>query len=143
MLRDVLAEDGLTALPKTSGNKGMQLTVPIEPAAHGRTSDYAKAVALRLEQEHEDLILSRMTKALRPGKVLVDWSQNNAAKTTVCVYSVRAREHPTVSTPLQWAEIEAGGLGRFTTDEVLERVEEFGDLHAPALTDEVRAPLPQ
>jgi bifunctional non-homologous end joining protein LigD len=79
-----------------------------------------------------------MTKSLRGGKVLVDWSQNNPAKTTVAPYSLRARDEPTVSTPLTWDEVEAGGTPRFTSDEVLERVEEFGDLFAVTLDDKAR-----
>jgi bifunctional non-homologous end joining protein LigD len=142
ILRSALAEDGLTALAKTSGSKGMQLSVPITPSPPERTSRYAKALAERLENEHPKLIVSRMTKALRPGKILVDWSQNNPAKTTVSVYSLRARERETVSTPLRWEEVEHGGLISFTAGEVLERVEKFGDLYAPALDDSIRAPLP-
>jgi bifunctional non-homologous end joining protein LigD len=95
-----------------------------------------KALAERLERENPDLVVSRMTKALRPGKVLLDWSQNNGAKTTVSVYSLRARPEQTVSTPVTWTEVE--GCERpedlvFRTDDVLARVEEFGDLFEPLL----------
>lgn len=143
-IRDYLAQDGLTAFAKTSGSKGMQLSAPIAPAGHGRTSEYAKAMAQALA-EQDERVLWQMTRALRPGKVLVDWSQNNAAKTTVCVYSLRARDQPTVSTPVTWAEVEACADGRelrFTAPQVLARVQELGDLFAGTLTDEHRAPLP-
>jgi bifunctional non-homologous end joining protein LigD len=133
LLRDELAKDGLTAYPKTSGSKGMQLYAPIRPAEIDATSTYAKALAQRLEQREPKLIVSRMQRALRPGKVLIDWSQNNAAKTTVAPYSVRARPAPTVSTPLTWDEVEGGGMLRFTTDDVLARIDEHGDLFAPLL----------
>jgi bifunctional non-homologous end joining protein LigD len=97
---------------------------------------YARRLAQRLEQEHPDLVVWNMKKELRTGKVLVDWSQNNAAKTTVAVYSLRARSAPTVSTPVTWDEVEgcrhAEDL-RFTSDEVLVRVQDHGDLFAPIL----------
>ena len=128
LLRDLIAEDGLTGYPKTSGRKGMQVYAPIKESDDGRTSEYAKDLAERLERSHPKLVVSRMAKALRPGKVLVDWSQNNAAKTTVAPYSLRASEQPTVSTPVSWAEVESGRPLRFTAAEVLERVEEHGDL---------------
>lgn len=134
LLRDALAADGLDAYPKSSGKKGMQLYVPIRAAASGRTSEYAKAMAERLTEEHPDLVLARMDKRLRHGKVFIDWSQNNPAKTTVCVYSLRAAEAPTVSAPLTWAEVEnatAPADLRFTADQVRERVAAHGDLFAP------------
>ncbi len=118
---------------KTSGNKGMQVyaKAPVRD-----TSEYAKKVAEELEKDLPDLVVSRMTKAVRPGKVFVDWSQNNGAKTTVTPYSMRAREIPTVSTPITWEEVEectsASDLV-FTTEDVLFRVEELGDLFAPLL----------
>jgi bifunctional non-homologous end joining protein LigD len=140
LLRDVLAEDGLTAYPKTSGSKGMQVSVPIAEAAPGRTSTYAKAVAERLEAEHPKLVVAVMAKAARPGKIFIDWSQNNPAKTTVCVYSLRARPAPTASTPLRWDEVEAGDRPSFQAQDVLDRVQELGDLHAGALTDHPALP---
>ena len=133
-LRDALAEDGLDAYPKSSGQKGMQLYVPIHPAAPGRTSDYAKALAERLQEAHPDRIVARMDKRLRRGKVFIDWSQNNPAKTTVAPYSLRATGHPTVSTPLDWREVESAEHPadlRFTADDVRSRVDEYGDLFAP------------
>ena len=118
---------------KTSGSKGMQLAVR---APDADTSSYAKAMAQDLERAHPDLVVSRMTKSLRPGKVLVDWSQNSPAKTTVAVYSLRARDRPTGSTPVTWDEVEACREPEdlvFTTDDVLERVAAHGDLWAPLL----------
>jgi bifunctional non-homologous end joining protein LigD len=106
MLRDLLADDGLAAYPKTSGSKGMQVYAAVDPVSSERTSAYAHDLAKRLEREHSDLVVSRMAKELRPRKVLVDWSQNNAAKTTVAPYSLRARAEQWVSTPLTWDEVE-------------------------------------
>ncbi|TAM92331.1 MAG: ATP-dependent DNA ligase [Jatrophihabitans sp.] len=135
LLRDLLAADGLSLFAKTSGSKGMQVSAPIRVDDPGLPSRFAQSVALRLERERPDLVVSRMTRSLRPGKVLVDWSQNNPAKTTVAPYSLRAREAPTVSTPLTWDEV-AGGTGlRFTADQVLERVARSGDLFAGTLED--------
>jgi len=136
MLREELEADGLTAYPKTSGSKGMQVYAAVSPAPSDRTSDYAHTLAKRLEQAHPDLVVSRMAKELRPRKVLVDWSQNNAAKTTVAPYSLRARAEQWVSTPLSWDEVEACRSPedlRFRAEHVLERVEERGDLFEPLL----------
>jgi bifunctional non-homologous end joining protein LigD len=140
LVRELLAGDGLAAFPKTSGSKGLQLYVPLRPERPWRDlHSYARRLAERLEREHPQLIVSSMRKDVRRGKVLVDWSQNNAAKTTVAVYSLRAREQPTVSTPLAWREVErcrhAGDLV-FTANEVLERVQERGDLFASVLRPE-------
>jgi bifunctional non-homologous end joining protein LigD len=137
-LRDLLAEDGITLFAKTSGSKGMQVSAPIQVDDPDVPSTYAHSIAKHLEAEYPKLVVSRMTKSLRDGKVLVDWSQNNPAKTTVAPYSLRARDEPTVSTPLTWDEVEAGGTPRFTSDQVLERVEERGDLFAGTLDDTVR-----
>jgi bifunctional non-homologous end joining protein LigD len=137
LLREVLREDGLEPLAKTSGSKGLQLYARADRfGSSEETSAYAKALAQRFEQSHPDLVVHRMTKALRPGKVLVDWSQNSAAKTTVTVYSLRARARPTVSTPVTWSEVEACRTPEdlvFTSDDVLARVEKHGDLFAPLL----------
>jgi bifunctional non-homologous end joining protein LigD len=126
---------GLDWYPKTSGSKGMQLYTPVRD---GRTSEETsaemKALAESLEKQEPDLVVSRMTKAIRPGKVLLDWSQNSSAKTTVSVYSLRARPEHTVSTPVTWDEVEACRAPEdlvFRTDDVLARVDEFGDLFAP------------
>ena len=130
-LREVLAEDGLTAYAKTSGSKGMQLYCAVRTRRPEKTSEYAKAVAERLAVEQPDLIVARMAKTLRPRKVLIDWSQNNPSKTTVAPYSLRGRALPTVSTPIRWEEV--GDCRKpadlvFTSDDVLARVDEFGDL---------------
>jgi bifunctional non-homologous end joining protein LigD len=142
LLRDHLTEAGFTPVVKTSGSKGMQLTAPIEATESDVVSEYLHDIARQLESEHPKLVLSAMTRALRPGKVFLDWSQNNAAKTTVAPYSLRARPGATASTPLTWDEVEAGGLRQFHAGEVLDRVAEHGDLYEPALNDRVRAPLP-
>jgi bifunctional non-homologous end joining protein LigD len=137
-LRDLLAEDDVQLFAKTSGSKGMQVSAPIEVDDPELPSHYAHWVARALEAAHPKLVVSRMTKSLRDGKVFVDWSQNNPAKTTVSPYSLRARDAPTVSTPLTWDEVEAGGAPRFTADEVLERVDDVGDLFAGTLDDTAR-----
>ncbi|MET7328774.1 non-homologous end-joining DNA ligase [Nonomuraea sp. NPDC005650] len=133
MLREVLAADGLTAHPKTSGSKGMQLYADWD--RREEPSAYARRLARLLEKEHPEQVVSVMTKKARPGKVFIDWSQNNPAKTTVAPYSLRARELPTVSTPLTWTEVE--GCERpdelvFTAHDVLARVEKRGDLFGRA-----------
>jgi len=137
LLRPLLAADGLTPLAKTSGSKGLQLYARAENFGSAEeTSAYAKALAQRLEAEYPELVVHRMTKSLRTGKVLVDWSQNSAAKTTVSVYSLRARPRPTVSTPVTWAEVDACRRPQdlvFGSEDVLARVAEHGDLFAPLL----------
>jgi bifunctional non-homologous end joining protein LigD len=138
-LRSVLELDGLTPFAKTSGSKGMQVSAPISVDDPELPSRYAHSVAVRLERELPQLVVSRMSKSLRPHKIFVDWSQNNPAKTTVAPYSLRAKPSPTVSTPLTWDEVGAGGSISFTADEVLERVAEHGDLFAGALDDDHRA----
>ena len=146
-LRARLVDDGLEPLVKTSGSKGMQVYAPIscEDALH--PSRYAKDLARALSAETPEEVVWRMEKVLRPGKVLVDWSQNNPAKTTVAPYSLRARPGATVSTPLGWDEVDAVLAGadperlRFDTSDVLDRVAEHGDLFGYA--EELRAPLPQ
>jgi bifunctional non-homologous end joining protein LigD len=136
LLRPLLAELGLAPVAKTSGGKGLQLYAAVAGMASQETSDLAKELAERLEQEQPQLVVSRMTKALRPRKVLIDWSQNNAAKTTVAPYSLRARPQPTVSTPVSWDEVEhckrAADLV-FTADDVVARLAEIGDLFAATL----------
>ena len=134
-LRDVLAAVDLRAFPKTSGNKGLQVYVPLNsPHTHDRASSFAKAVGQLLAKQHPDRILVEMNKPLRTGKVFVDWSQNSRHKTTVAAYSLRARSTPTVSTPVDWNEVSDGASGAplsFTSGEVLARVDEVGDLFAP------------
>jgi bifunctional non-homologous end joining protein LigD len=144
LLRDALAEGGLTAVAKTSGSKGMQLYAAIKETPSDAVNAYAHELAKRLEEEHPKLVVSRMTKSLRKGKVLVDWSQNNAAKTTVSVYSLRARPTATVSTPVTWDEVEATADGAplsFTQADVLGRITD-GDLFEPLL-GRTRPKLPQ
>lgn len=131
LLEPLLRADGLRPYPKTSGSKGLQLYCPVRTDRADRTSAYAKDLALRLEAEHPDRLLARMARAARRGKVFLDWSQNNPAKTTVAPYSLRAREHPTASTPLTWSEVRACRRPedlRFTSEDVLARVERHGDL---------------
>jgi len=136
ILREALDHLGLESFVKTSGSKGIQVYVPLnrdDVDYDGGTKPLSNALARHLEAENPKLIVSSQKKELRRGKVLIDWSQNDEHKTTVCVYSLRARERPTVSTPLDWAEIEAGDPDAlvFEADDVLARVEERGDLFAP------------
>jgi bifunctional non-homologous end joining protein LigD len=141
MLRDRLAADGLTAYPKTSGRKGMQLLCALaaeQPAEE--VSDYTRRVAEELARRYPKRITAKMAKNLRPGKVFIDWSQNSAAKTTVAPYSLRAGDLPTVSAPLDWAEVGAGGIRPLRSDEVLDRVEEYGDLMEPLCDGGPRVP---
>lgn len=147
LLRELFGAFGLECFPKTSGSKGMQVYLPLNSeVTYEATKPYSRAVAQALERKEPDLVVSRMTKSARGGKVFVDWSQNTASKTTVSVYSLRAREAPTASTPLSWEEVSAAldsgdpGELRFEAGEVLERVERMGDLFAPVL--ELRQELP-
>jgi bifunctional non-homologous end joining protein LigD len=130
-VKQLLENDGLTAFAKTSGNKGAQLYVPVEPTSPRATSAYAKQTAQNLQEALPDLVVASMDKKVRGGKVFIDWSQNNGAKTTIAPYSMRGRVEPTVSTPITWDEVadasEAADLV-FTTVDVLDRVEEHGDL---------------
>jgi bifunctional non-homologous end joining protein LigD len=134
LLRPLLADRGIEPLAKTSGGKGLQLIAAISGLTSEEASGLALDLAERVERAQPDLAVSRMTKTLRPGKVLIDWSQNNAAKTTVAAYSLRAMARPTVSTPVTWDEVsgctQPGDLV-FTSDDVLERVARHGDLLAP------------
>jgi bifunctional non-homologous end joining protein LigD len=133
LLKDILESDGLTGYAKTSGSKGLQMYAPIRPTPDDDTRAYARALAKRLEKQRPDLVVSDMTKALRHGKVLVDWSQNAAAKTTIAPYSLRARPEPTVSTPVSWAEVSACRSPEalvFLAGAVLKRIETDGDLLA-------------
>ena len=138
LLRDLLEEDGLTPFAKTSGSKGMQVSAAVEVSDPELPSRYAHAIAEHLERDRPDLIVSRMTKSLRPHKIFVDWSQNSPAKTTVAPYSLRAKSTPTVSTPVTWDEVAAGEHLSFTAAEVLDRVDEHGDLFAGVLDDDLR-----
>jgi bifunctional non-homologous end joining protein LigD len=141
-VRDRVARDGLTCFPVTSGGKGMQLYAPISGAQDAMVVHaYAKGIAEELERAMPKLVVSRMTKALRPGKVLIDWSQNHPAKTTISPYSLRGREQPTAAAPRSWAELEAGGLVQLTYDEVARRLAADGDLAAPLLEKGPRLPV--
>jgi bifunctional non-homologous end joining protein LigD len=143
LLRDALAQLGLECFAKTSGSKGIQVYVPLNTEEvdydHG-TKRLSHALARHLEAQHPQLIVSQQKKELRKGKVLIDWSQNDEHKTTVGVYSLRARERPTVSTPLAWEELEQPEALVFEAADVLERVERDGDLFAPVA--ELRQELP-
>ena len=136
----------LKSFAKTSGSKGLQVYVPLNTSGvtYDDTKPFARAVAEALEREQPRLVVSNMKKSLRAGKVLVDWSQNDPHKTTVCVYSLRALPRPTVSTPLEWDEVAAGAQGKarlvFEADEALRRVAGRGDLFAPLL--ELKLPRP-
>src|ERR671933_1036496 len=141
-VRALLGELGLHGWPKTSGGKGLQVYVPLDgEATYTETKPVARTVAEILEAQTPDRVVSRMARSLRAGKVLVDWSQNTEHKSTVCAYSVRAKERPTVSTPLRWDEVEAavdrGDAGTlvFEMGAVLERVRRHGDLFAPVLSE--------
>jgi bifunctional non-homologous end joining protein LigD len=145
-MRDRLAADGVSAYPKTSGKKGMQLCCPISGKQSAEVvSEYAKKVAEELAKQVPGSITAKMARAIRPGKIFIDWSQNNAAKTTVAPYSLRAQPTPTASTPLTWEEVEAIGTGaeparQFGAAEVLERVEQHGDLLAALMEPGPRLP---
>jgi bifunctional non-homologous end joining protein LigD len=147
-LRELFGHFDVESFPKTSGSKGMQVYVPLNGKDHyDTTKPFAKAIAQLLEKQTPDLVVSKMKKVEREGKVFVDWSQNHRSKTTIAVYSLRARERPTVSTPISWEEVEAAaesGDGSelvFETGDVLERIEEHGDLFAPVL--ELKQELPE
>ncbi len=147
-VRDLFGDLGLESFPKSSGSKGIQVYVPLNrKIAYEQTKPYARTIAQLLEKRHPDEVVSKQTKKLRKGKVLVDWSQNDEKKTTVAVYSLRARERPTVSAPLTWDEVEhAAESGErdglyFEAGELLDRVGELGDLFAPVL--EMKQKLPK
>ena len=146
-LREMFEHWGLETFPKTSGSKGLQVYVPLNtPTSYDITKTFANAMARLLEHDHPELVVSDMKKSIRNGKVLVDWSQNDEHKTTVSVYSLRAREHETVSTPVTWDEVERTFKKKdatvlvFEAPEVIKRFEKMGDLHAPVL--ELKQKLP-
>jgi bifunctional non-homologous end joining protein LigD len=142
LLREALGSLGLRAFPKTSGSKGIQVYVPLggDEATYDDTKPLSNALARHLEAAHPQLIVSSQRKDIRRGKVLIDWSQNDEHKTTVSVYSLRARPRPTVSTPLGWDELDDPAALTFEAGEVLERIERDGDLFGPVL--ELRQELP-
>jgi bifunctional non-homologous end joining protein LigD len=146
-LRDLFGHFEVECFPKTSGSKGLQVYVPLNRKIHYTTTKpFAKAIAQLLEKQTPDRVVSKMKKADRTNKVFVDWSQNHERKTTIAVYSLRARERPTVSTPVSWEEVEAvadGGDGStliFEAGHVLERIEDKGDLFASVLELEQALP---
>jgi bifunctional non-homologous end joining protein LigD len=148
-IRALFERFGLELFPKTSGSKGLQLYAPLNSdVSYDDTKPFAHALAQALERSEPELVLSRMKKELRKGKVFVDWSQNDRAKTTVAVYSLRAKDRPTVSTPLHWDEVsETAAEGdpdrlRFDAAQVLDRVAEHGDLFAPVQELEQELPDP-
>jgi len=148
-IRDLLATLGLRAVVKSSGNKGLQVYLPVNrpDTTHEAARGFAQAIALLLEKQDPQLVVSQQGRHLRPGKVLIDWLQNESFKTTVAAYSLRARDRPTVSTPLAWEEVEALAEGgdpesvQMSPAQVLERVAEYGDLFAEAAS--LEQPLPR
>jgi bifunctional non-homologous end joining protein LigD len=144
-IREILDSVKLHSWCKTSGSKGLQIVIPLNTAAtYDDTSQFALAVGQLLERQRSD-VLTNMNKARRPGKVFIDWSQNNRHKTTIAVYSLRARPHPTVSTPVTWGEVAACAAGEtslvFEAPDVIARVEDDGDLFADVMTLEQRLPI--
>jgi bifunctional non-homologous end joining protein LigD len=145
-LHDLFESFELECVAKTSGSKGLQVYVPVngQTLSHEQASNFALSVAQAMEKHHGDRVLSNMRKDLRKGKVFIDWSQNSRHKTTICAYSMRARPTPTVSTPVSWDEVDAAASGialSFEATEVLQRIEEFGDLWAPTATLQQQIPL--
>ncbi|MFI1289511.1 non-homologous end-joining DNA ligase [Streptomyces sp. NPDC020792] len=144
-LRERLAEDGIEAHAKTSGSKGLHLLAAVRGASSARTSAYAKGLAVEAERAMPDLVLHRMTRSLRPGKVFVDWSQNAARKTTAAPYTLRARREPTVSAPVTWEEVagcRAPGRLELRARDIVPRLRDHGDLLAPLLDPGRAAALP-
>ncbi len=148
-LREMFGHFGVESFPKTSGSKGMQVYVPLnrKDVSYEVTKPFAKAIAQLLEKQTPDQVVSKMKKVEREGKVFVDWSQNHRSKTTIAVYSLRARERPTVSTPLTWDEVTHAAENKdadslvFEAGDVLKRIESKGDLFAPVL--ELQQELPE
>ncbi|HEY2626623.1 MAG TPA: non-homologous end-joining DNA ligase [Candidatus Udaeobacter sp.] len=147
-LSDLLLKMKLKSFAKTSGSKGLQVYVPLNSSVtFDQTKDLARALAQHLETNHDDLVTSNMSKAVRKKKVFVDWSQNDEHKTTICVYSLRAKEEPTVATPVTWDEVQnclkkkEAGLLKFRSDKVLARVEKLGDLFEPV--EKLKQKLPK
>jgi bifunctional non-homologous end joining protein LigD len=147
-VRAIFDHFGLQSFPKTSGSKGLQIYVPLNtPTSYEQTKSFAHAIARLLEQEHREMVVSDMKKTVRTNKVFVDWSQNDQHKTTISIYSLRARERPTVSTPVTWDEVEQALKRKdadrlvFEAADVLKRVEKMGDLSEPLL--HLKQKLPQ
>jgi len=147
-LSDLLLKMKLKSFAKTSGSKGLQVYVPLNSSVtFDQTKDLSRALAQHLETNHDDLVTSNMSKAVRKEKVFVDWSQNDEHKTTICVYSLRAKEEPTVATPITWDEVQnclkkkEPGLLKFRSEKVLARVEKLGDLFEPV--EQLKQKLPK
>jgi bifunctional non-homologous end joining protein LigD len=147
-LRDLLGKVKLKSFTKTSGSKGLQVYVPLNTSVtYDQTKDLSRSFAQYLEREHANLVTSNMSKSVRKGKVFVDWSQNDEHKTTICVYSLRARDEPTVSTPVTWNEVEKclkkknADLLKFRSDQVFVRVEKLGNLFEPV--EKLKQKLPK
>ena len=147
-LSDLLLKMKLKSFAKTSGSKGLQVYVPLNSSVtFDQTKDLSRALAQHLETNHDDLVTSNMSKAVRKEKVFVDWSQNDEHKTTICVYSLRAKEEPTVATPITWDEVQnclkkkEAGLLKFRSEKVLARVEKLGDLFEPV--EQLKQKLPK
>ncbi len=146
-LKDIFDSLGLKSFPKTSGSKGLQIYVPLNSkATYGETKAFARALAETLERRSPETVVAKMQKSQRQGKVFVDWSQNDIHKTTVNAYSLRAKDTPTVSTPVTWEEVE-GALKRknvkkltFEAPQVVQRIEKYGDLFVPVLTLKQKLP---
>jgi bifunctional non-homologous end joining protein LigD len=146
-LREMFDHFAVASFPKTSGAKGLQVYIPLNcGVSYETTKPFAKAIAQLLEKQTPDAVVSKMKKVEREGKVFVDWSQNHQRKTTIAVYSLRARPRPTASTPVSWEEVAAtadsGDAARlvFEADAVLERVDRHGDLFDPVLELEQKLP---
>jgi len=148
ILRELLSRLGLAGYPKTSGQKGLHVFVPLnrQDATFDDTKQFSKAVAVIMQKNYPDLVIARMAKELRTGKVFINWSQNDASKTMICVYSLRAREMPFVSCPLEWGELEhlskLGDPDKFQVihAEAIRRAEAMGDLFREVLVKEQRLP---
>lgn len=148
-LREILTRFHLECFVKTSGSKGLQVYVPLNaPVTYAETKGFARRVAEEMTREHPESIVAKMEKRLRAGKVFVDWSQNDRHKTTVCVYSLRARERPTVSAPVDWREVKIATDKKdrerltFDGDAVLKRAKARGDLFEPVLIMKQHLPSP-
>lgn len=144
-LRERLAADGIEAYAKTSGSKGLHLLAAVEPTPSKQTTEYARLLAVAAEKTMPRLVVHRMTRSLRPGKVFVDWSQNAARKTTAAPYTLRARAEPTVSAPVTWEEVADCASPDslvFRAPDIAPRLQAYGDLLAPLLDSAHTAPLP-
>jgi bifunctional non-homologous end joining protein LigD len=136
LIRDRLSDQGHQAVPVSSGSKGLQLYVPLDGSQSADViSGYAKRLAESLAADHRELVVAKMAKNLRPGKVFLDWSQNNGAKTTICPYSLRGRSQPWVAAPRSWDELDDPSISQLSAQQVLDRVDSDGDLAAALLSE--------